>query len=169
MWTIAARVRRKNLDKCGAWTHILECEDQHVANDDSEFRNMIRQSNASISIIGRELAKDRVMAHDWSLETLSKQDRFSKEYGLAWVEFDGLPDRTYITVALGTKNEAAVQELLDEALRTPGLYISMTLGIGFSTVEDNAQWPEPTIRRFLQGEAAFAHGAPDFSLVSRHP
>lgn len=169
MWTITARVRRKNLDKDGAWTHILECEDQQIAHDDSGFRDRIRQSEASIAVIGRELAQERVKVHGWSLETLSKQERFSTEYGLAWVEFDDFPSRAYITVALGTKNEAAVQELLDEALRSPDLYISMTLGIGFSTVEDNPQWPEPTIRRFLQGEAAFAHGAPDFSLVSRHP
>lgn len=169
MWTITARVRRKNLDKDGAWTHILECEDQQIANDDSDFRDRIRQSKASIAVIGRELAHDRVRGYDWSLEELSRQERFSTEYGLAWVHFDSLPDRAYITVALGTKNEAAVQELLDEALRSPGLYISMTLGIGFSTVENNSQWPEPTIRRFLQGEAAFAHGAADFSLVSRHP
>lgn len=169
MWTITATVRRKSLDKVGPWTYVLECQDQQFAYDHDEFSKRIKQSRTSIDVIGHALTDHRVKLHNWSLVTLAAQDRFSLDEGISWIEYDGRADHLYFTVALGTKNEALVQELINEALRSPGLYIAMTLNIGFSNVEGNELWPEPTKRRFLEGEAIFAHGPPDFALVSWHP
>lgn len=164
MWTLTAKAKSKTWRDEG-WEYQLQCEAQQIASVDTAFVGLMEQAKVHLVVIGAARAYHWFGDQGWSMEELKAQDRYNAEIGASWLEYDRLRETLWVQILLGEKSEHAAREILEETMRSPNVFAAMTLRVGFSKIEDNQYSPEPTVRRFLEGERVFARGAPTWAAV----
>lgn len=169
MWTITASVQRKNRQPKNGLQFILGCEGQQLAYDDEAFCTKMQEAAAYVTVVDSLSAEYEIRMRDWIPSTLKEQNKYSTEFGSAWLTFSDFPSALYITIVLGSENEKDFLEDLNTALLSQILLVQISLDVWFSAVEDNRNVSWPTQTRFLHGEPAFAHKPPILSLVRRVP